>query len=167
GFGERRLVRDGTYAILPCLSPDGSRLAYISYKTKRTTIEVHSAADGLPYSFNSFPRGTLSSPQFSPDGQMMAFSSSKDSDAMEIWVSTADGNRPRRLTNNSGIIDTSPRWNPKTGKEIAFISDRSGTPQIYIMDSDGSNVHRVLNEGGQADAPAWSPDGQFIAYTWR
>lgn len=166
GANQRVLVRDGTYAILPALSPDGSRLAYISYKTSRPTIEVHSAKDGLPYSFASFSRGTLSSPQFAPDGRM-AFASSKDSDAMEIYISNGDGNRARRLTNNSGIIDTSPRWNPKTGNEIAFISDRSGSPQIYIMDTDGSNVRRVLSAGGQADAPSWSPDGQFIAYTWR
>jgi TolB protein len=167
GHGQRTIVRDGTYAILPSLSPDGQKLAYISYKTKRPTIEVHSAKDGLPYSFASFPRGTVSSPQFSPDGANMAFASSKDADTMEIYVSTADGNRARRLTNNTGIIDTSPRWNPKTGSQLAFISDRSGSPQIYIMDADGSNVRRVLNEGGQADAPSWSPDGQFIAYTWR
>ncbi|MEW6734002.1 MAG: DPP IV N-terminal domain-containing protein [Acidobacteriota bacterium] len=167
GFGQRVLIRDGSYAILPSLSPDGSKVAYISYKTTRPTIEVHSANDGLPYSFATPPRGTVSSPQFSPDGSLMAYACSKDSDAMEIYISTTDGNRPRRLTNNRGIIDTSPRWNPKTGQQISFISDRSGTPQIYIMDLDGSNVQRVLTHGGQADAPAWSPDGQFIAYTWR
>jgi TolB protein len=167
GFGQHLVVRDGSYAILPNLSPDGARLAYVSYKSGRPTIEVHSANDGLPYSFASFPRGTISSPQFSPDSNRLAFASSRDSDAMEIYIANVDGNRPRRLTNNERVIDTSPRWNPKTGKQLAFISDRSGTPQIYIMDDDGGNVQRVLNEGGQADAPAWSPDGQFIAYTWR
>ncbi len=167
GFGQRALVRDGSYAILPSLSPDGSRLVYISYKTGRPTIEVHSTGDGLPLGFASFPRGTTSSPHYSPDSGRIAFASSKDSDAMEIYVANSDGNRARRLTNNSGTIDTSPRWNPKTGKQLAFISDRTGSPQVYIMDDDGTNVQRVLNEGGQADSPAWSPDGQFIAYTWR
>ncbi|MBL8150517.1 MAG: PD40 domain-containing protein [Blastocatellia bacterium] len=166
GYNQRVLVSDGSYAILPSLSPDGSRLAYISYKTGVPSIEVHSTKDGLPYSFLSPPRGTVSSPQFASDGRVV-YSSSKDSEAMEIYVSNNDGNRARRLTNNGQIIDTSPRWNPKTGNEIAFISDRSGSPQIYIMDADGSNVRRVLEEGGQADSPAWSPDGEFIAYTWR
>lgn len=167
GYDQRTLVRDGSYAILPALSPDGSRVAYISYKSTRPVISIHSTADGLPYSFISPPRGTTSSPQFSPDGGRIAYASSKDSDAMEIYVSNADGNRPRRLTDNRGVIDTSPRWNPKTGKQIAFISDRSGSPQIYIMDDDGTNVQRLLTQGGQADAPSWSPDGQYIAYTWR
>lgn len=167
GYGQRTLVRDGSYAILPSMSPDGSRLAYISYKTGQPTIQVHSTGDGLSLGFASFPRGTISSPQYSPDGGRIAFASSKDSDAMEIYVANSDGNRARRLTDNRGIIDTSPRWNPKTGKQLAFISDRTGSPQIYIMDDDGTNVQRILNEGGQADAPSWSPDGQFIAYTWR
>jgi TolB protein len=61
--------------------------------------------------------------------------------------------------------DVSPTWNPKTGAQIAWISGRTGLPQLYIMDSDGSGVYR-LTDGGYATSPSWSPNGQFIAFAW-
>ena len=59
-------------------------------------------------------------------------------------------------------------WSP-TGQEIAFTSDRAGTPQIYVMDGEGLNVRRLTNVGNWNDAPAWNPAKQFseIAYTSR
>jgi TolB protein len=72
----------------------------------------------------------------------------------------------RRLTVNKAV-DISPVWNPRTGREIAFTSDRSGSPQIYVMDVEGTNVRRLVDEGGHAVGPAWSPDGQRIAFAWQ
>ena len=59
----------------------------------------------------------------------------------------------------------SPTYNPKTGAQIAFVSDRTGLPQLYIMNTDGSGVQR-MTDGGYASSPSWSPDGQFIAFAW-
>jgi TolB protein len=70
------------------------------------------------------------------------------------------------LTRTRNAVNISPRWNPKTGREIAFISDRGGLPQIYVMDASGGNERPLLNLGGHMDSPAWSPDGRFIAFTW-
>jgi len=64
-------------------------------------------------------------------------------------------------------VDISPVWNPRTGREIAFTSDRSGSPQIYVMDAEGTNVRRLIEEGGHAVGAAWSPDGQRIAFAWQ
>jgi TolB protein len=72
----------------------------------------------------------------------------------------------RRLTVSKGV-DVSPVWNPRTGREIAFTSDRGGSPQIYIMDIEGTNVRRLVQEGGHAVNAAWSPDGQRIAFAWQ
>ena len=71
----------------------------------------------------------------------------------------------RRLTVTKAV-NVSPTWNPRTGHEIAFTSDRNGSPQIYIMDDDGTNVRRLIEEGGHAVEATWSPDGQRIAFAW-
>ena len=56
---------------------------------------------------------------------------------------------------------------PATGRRIAFVSQRSGTPQIYTMSSDGTDVQRITDEGGDAQNPAFSPDGRMIAFAWQ
>jgi TolB protein len=83
----------------------------------------------------------------------------------EIFVADASGAAPKRLTAYKGS-DVSPVWNPKTGSQIAFVSGRTGLPQIYIMEADGTNVQR-MTDGGYAVSPSWSPNGQFLALAWR
>ena len=95
-----------------------------------------------------------------------AFASSRDGTSTEIYVADWNGKNLRRLTMGKST-NNSPVWNPKTGREIAFVSDRSGSSQIYVMDADGTNVRRLLEEGGHADEPSWSPDGERIAFTWQ
>ncbi len=70
----------------------------------------------------------------------------------------------RRLTNSKGP-DVSPTFNPKTNAQIAWVSGRTGFPQIYTMASDGTNVVRLTDQG-YAVSPSWSPNGQFLAFAW-
>jgi TolB protein len=164
GYGARQFSRDGSIALFPSLSPDGSRLAYVSYRSGHPNVVVR-GLDGLIIGATQF-KATTSSPNISPSGQLV-FSSSKDSDSMELYVANGDGSNPRRLTRTRNTVNISPRWNPKTGREIAFISDRGGAPQIYVIDADGTNERALLSLGGQMDSPAWSPDGRYLAFTWN
>jgi TolB protein len=164
GFNQRGFASDGPIVRFPQFSPDGRYLAYVSFKTGVPNIVVRSAEGGLlgGTNFNS----TTTSPTISPSGQL-AFSSAIGGDgSMEIYVSNLDGSNARRLTRTPKGINISPRWNPKTGREIAFISNRAGTPQVYVMDSSGANQRPLIARGGQADSPSWSPDGRYVAFTW-
>lgn len=163
GFGSRAFTRDGSIALFPSLSLDGKRLAYVSYRSGHPNIVIR-GEDGLIIGSTQF-KATTSSPSIAPDGRI-AFASSKDGDSMEIYVAAGDGSNARRLTRTRNGVNISPRWNPKTGREIAFVSDRGGAPQIYLIDADGTNERPLLTSGGQMDSPAWSPDGRFIAFTW-
>jgi TolB protein len=163
GYGAKAFTRDGSIALFPSLSPDGKRLAYVSYRDGHPNIVIR-GEDGLIIGSTRF-KGTTTSPAIGPDGRI-AFASSKDGSSMELYISNGDGSNAKRLTSTRNAVNISPRWNPKTGREIAFISDRAGSPRIYVIGADGSNERSLLSMGGHMDSPAWSPDGRYLAFAW-
>ena len=164
GFGGRTLASDGPTLLFPQFSPDGRYLAYVSFKSGVPNIVVRSADGGLVGGthFNS----TTTSPTISPSGQLAYSSANAENGSMEIFVSNLDGSNRKQLTHTRKTVNIAPRWNPATGREIAFISDRGGQPEVYVMDSSGANQRPLIARGGHADSPSWSPDGRYIAFTW-
>jgi len=164
GAGARSLTRDRSIALSPSWSPDGSLLAFSTYRDGGSPhLYVVPATGGKLYPVSVRP-GLNTSPAYSPDGRELACTLSKDGNS-EIYVLDARGGSPRRLTDNRAI-DTSPCWSP-TGREIAFTSDRSGLPQVHVMDRDGGNVRRLTYEVDYTDSPAWSPRGDLVAFVSR
>lgn len=162
GQNQHQVTHQASISLSPRISPDGSRLAFSSM--------TKSGWDILMYSMEltrlvAFPRfgGTNLSPAWSSDGTKLAFSSSRSGDP-EIYVVDPSGGDLKRLT-VSRLPDVSPVWNPKTGAQIAWVSGRTGLPQIYTMESDGTNVQKIT-DGGYAVSPSWSPNGQFLAFSW-
>ncbi len=163
GYSSRPFSREGAITLFPAFSPDGKRLAYVSYRSGYPNVVIR-GEDGLLLGSTQF-RATTTSPSIGPDGRLV-FSSSKDGSGMDLYVANSDGSNAQRLTNTRKSINISPRWNPRTGLEIAFISDRGGSPQVYLIGSDGTNERPLLSLGGKMDSPSWSPDGRFLAFTW-
>ena len=116
----------------------------------------------------SFPAGTAGgsnlSPAWSADGTKIAFSSSRSGDP-EIWVADASGGNLRRLTTSAGPMFRPPGTRAPT-RRLPGSAAAPAMPQIYTMDQDGANVQR-MTDGGYAISPSWSPNGQFLAFSWN
>ena len=150
-------------AITPAWAPDGQKVAYSAWRNGPANIEIISIS-GQRLPFQQVQGVTNSTPAWAPDGNSLAYSSSGP-EGTDIYVAAANGSGRQRLT-QARQIDTSPAWNPATGNHIAFVSRRNGTPQIYTMARDGTDVRQLTNEGGETANPAFSPDGRFIAFAW-
>jgi TolB protein len=169
GGNQRQLTHLKSIALTPRWSPDTTRIAFTCFVPFRNVtsaqICIYSTASNRLITFPRF-RGTSASPAFSPDGDDIAFMSSQSGDT-QIYAADAGGARLHRLTDAAGV-NTSPVWNPKTGKQIVFVSDRGGEPVLYMMDSDGSNVQKIeMPDMGYVVDPSWSPNGQLLAFAWR
>jgi TolB protein len=148
----------------PSWSPDGARMAYVSFQNKKPILFVQNlSASKQPAPVANF-RGSNSAPAWSPDGRQLAAVLTKDGNS-QVYLMNADGTNLRRLT-SSGAIDTEPFFTPD-GQSIYFTSDRGGTPQVYRMPVSGGEPVRVTFEGDYNVSPRISPDGRTLAFISR
>lgn len=150
--------------ISPAWSPSGAQLAYVSFESRKPVIYVHELATGRRRLLANY-RGSNSAPCWSPDGQTVVATLSKDGGSQLYAMDARGGGEPRRLT-QSGAIDTEPEFSPD-GRHLYFVSDRGGAPQIYRMPAMGGGAERVTFQGGYNISPAISPDGKSLAYVSR
>jgi Tol biopolymer transport system component len=105
--------------------------------------------------------GTLQALDISPDGQWIVFDL-----LAHVYRVRASGGRAECLTQGSGIaLNYDPRYSPD-GRQIAFVSDRSGQNSLWVMQADGASP-RLVAEGGEhwLVQPAWSADGRALIAT--
>ncbi|MEK7206769.1 MAG: Tol-Pal system beta propeller repeat protein TolB, partial [Pseudomonadota bacterium] len=163
GYGSQTIVRSVEPLMSPAWSPDGTRLAYVSFEDRRAKVYVQNKLDGKREMIAEF-KGINSAPAWSPDGQRLALTLSRDGNA-EIYVLRLDNRELKRLTYDPSI-DTEPSWSPD-GRYLVFTSDRAGGPQIYRMRADGGNAERLTFDGDYNARASYAVDGKSLVLVSR
>jgi len=163
GNGAQAALASREPIISPAWSPDGGKLAYVSFEAKKPIVYVHDLATGRRHVAANF-KGSNSAPAWSPDGKKLAVVLTKDG-ASQIYLVNVDGSGVTRIATSPGI-DTEPRFSPD-GEFIYFTSDRGGSPQIYRLPAAGGTAQRVTFEGSYNVTPRLSPDGKSMAFVTR
>lgn len=161
---RQQMLRESTEPMLsPVWSPDGRRVAYVSFETTRPAIFIQEIATGRREQITNF-RGLNGAPAWSPDGQKLAMALSKDGNP-EIYVMNLATRQLTRMTNHF-MIDHEPSWSVD-GTGIYFTSDRGGKPQIYKVNVASLQVERVTFDGEYNARGRVSPDGKSLVTVHR
>ena len=159
GWNPQEVVRSAEPLLSPAWSPDGSKLAYVSFERGNSEIYLQDIATGAREVLASF-RGINGAPAFSPDGRRLALTLSKGGNP-DIYVMDLGSRALRQVTEHYGI-DTEPAWSAD-GATLYFTSDRGGKPQVYQVPAGGGSASRVTFQGDYNATPDVSADGKLLA----
>jgi len=160
GENARTMLESRQSIMSPAWSPDGRKLAYVSFENGRSEVYVQELKTGARRRASA-RKGINSAPVWSPDGKKLALALSKADGNLDVYTLNLSNQMLTRLTDWPSI-ETEPSWSEE-GDYIYFTSDRSGAPQVYRIESEGGRPQRVTFEGGYNARPRISPDGKQIA----
>lgn len=163
GFNPKPLYRSAYPLMSPSWSPNGKKIAYVSFEKDRASVNVVEVATGHIEKITQFP-GINGAPTWSPDGQTLALVLSKDG-SPKIYTIGLSSKQLTRLTEGSGI-DTEPSFAPD-GRSIVFTSSRGGKPQIYRVTLASGKVDRLTFSGDYNAKPSLTPDGKRLVMLHR
>lgn len=163
GANAKTLFTTKQPIISPAWSPDGQKLAYVSFEDRKPVIYIQDIYSGERRIVAGF-KGNNSAPAWAPDGKSLAIALTYNGEA-QLYRISANGGKPERLMHSAGI-DTEPAFSPD-GKSLFFTSDRGGSPQIYRLNLSNNSVQRVSFAGEYNVSPKVSPDGQSLVYVQR
>lgn len=163
GQNPQVMLRSKHPIISPAWSPDGKRLAYVSFESGKPVVYVQTLATAKRLPIANF-KGNNSAPAWSPDGQQLAIALSRDG-ISQIYTINADGTGLHRVM-RSPLIDTEPEYTPD-GQSLVFTSDRGGSPQIYKVPVGGGSAQRMTFNGSYNISPRISPDASKLVYVTR
>jgi TolB protein len=158
GYDPKNLIVSHEPIMSPAWSPDGSRIAYVSFEKKHAGIYIQEIASGNRRLVTDFP-GINGAPTWSHDGTKLAFTLSKEG-SPSIYMLDLGTNSLTKETSGDAI-DTEPSWS-LDGKSLIFTSNRSGGPQIYRLDIASGNIQRLTYEGNYNASGSFTPDGKSI-----
>ncbi|RKR06177.1 TolB protein [Kushneria sinocarnis] len=163
GHNTQQVLSSDQPILSPAWSPDGQKLAYVSFESGRPAIYVQQLSTGKRVKLSSF-EGINGAPSWSPDGRKLAMSLSRDGQP-EIYVMNVASRSLTRMT-RSEAIETEPDWSPD-GSTLLFTSDRSGQPQLYTMSSNGGSASRLTFTGNYNAGGQYGPDGEAVFMSTR
>ncbi|MCP5446335.1 MAG: Tol-Pal system beta propeller repeat protein TolB [Chromatiaceae bacterium] len=163
GYNPQTILNSPDPILSPAWSPDGLRLAYVSFVRGKPVIFVQEVFTGQRQQVAAY-NGINGAPAWSPDGRQLAMTLSKDGNP-EIYILNLATKALRRLTDHYAI-DTEPAWSPD-GRNIVFTSDRGGKPQIYRVPVSGGRLERLTFEGDYNARASYSPDGKSLVLVTR
>lgn len=160
GAAEEPILSSNELDSAPQYSPDGTRIAFQSWRSGSQEIWVSPVDGTAPLQLTSSGGALTGSPRWSPDGKWIAFDSRPDGRA-HIYMISADGGVPKALTSGQ-YNDVFPCWS-SDGKWIYFDSNRSGSWQIWRISTAGGEPAQITDQGGMVAIPSF--DHQWIYYT--
>jgi TolB protein len=151
----------------PAWHPSGQQLAFNTFGM-RSEVLLYDQPSGRSRAISPTRGGVNQTPAFAPDGKTLVYAHAYESgEGSDLFVVGLDGSPARRITVARGTINVSPTFSPD-GRRLAFTSSRSGHPEVYVMDADGTNAELltpyVFGEQSYQSNPDWSPDGRMVAY---
>ncbi|WNJ95442.1 Tol-Pal system beta propeller repeat protein TolB [Vibrio ruber] len=158
GYNERLVLSSKQPLMSPAWSPDGKKLAYVSFQNGHAEIYIMNIYTGKREKISSFPRHN-GAPVFSPDGKSLALVLSK-SGSLQVYIMDLATKKIRQITRGRSN-NTEPFWYPD-GKSLIFTSDRGGKPQIYKVDLSSGVTNRLTWQGSQNLGGQITPDGKFL-----
>lgn len=158
GQNAQTVLTSAQPILSPSWSPDGTKLAYVSFEARRSIVIVQDIKQGGRERVAEF-QGINSAPAWSPDGSRLALTLSKDGNT-EIYVYGIANKQLQRITRHSAV-DTEPAWMPD-GRTLVFTSGRAGNPQLYKVNINGGTPERLTFNGRYNAGAEVSPDGNYI-----
>lgn len=156
-----RLEIAGVHASYPAFSPANNRLAFLKSHRNRDIWRYRVGGEHQLLISSSLDDD---SPQFSPDGQKIAFVSSRSGNSYDVWIANADGSNPAQLTRQLGRYQGSARWSPDSRWIVLDSQPPDGRQAIYVLDVAGGKPRRLDLGPYQNAVPSWSRDGKWIYY---
>jgi len=150
--------------LLPAVSANNQAIAFTSYDSGNPDI-VLKTLDGGQTTALVANRNMATGVAFSKNGRWMAWAQA-EGESTQLWLGKADGKDARKLTQTPYLLNTSPSFTPD-GKNLVFVSNRAGGPQLYLMDLEKNAVRRLTFQGNYNQTPKVSPKGDWVAFTAR
>ncbi len=163
GERVRTIFRSDKPVLSASWSPDGKRVAFVSFETGRPSIVLQDIDGPYRERLTNF-QGINSSPVFSPDGTQLAMVLSRSGDP-EVFIMDLETRKLRRITRHPAI-DTEPSWSPD-GEFLIFTSDRGGKPQIYQLELATNFLERLTFVGDYNARARLLPDGENLVFVHR